>query len=78
MVNNHQVKMNLHSILINLINHCPMVRVSFVSVLTLQSEYTRQNMHGRIKACHIIAALSLNLLKIRRAKFYSHHSQHFK
>ena len=78
MVHNHQVKINLYSILIILIYCCPMVRVSFVSALTLQSEYTRQKVHGHIKACHIIAALSLNLLEIRHAKFDSHHSQHVK
>ena len=78
MVNKHQVKMNLYSILIILIYHCPLVRVSFVSVLTLQSEYTRQKVHGHIEACHVTAALSTNILGIRRAKFDSHHSQHVK
>ena len=78
MVHNHRVQMNLHLILIILIYHCPMVRVSFVSALTLQSEYTRQKLHGHIRACHVTAALSPNLLEIRRAKFDSHHSHHVK
>ena len=74
MVNNHQVKMNLHLIPIFLICHCPMVRVSFVSALTRQSEYTRQKVHGHIESCRVTAALSPNLIDIRGAKFYSHHS----
>ena len=78
MVNNHQVKMNLHSILIILICHCPMVRVSFVSSLTRQSENMRQKVHCHIEACHVTAALYPNLLEIRRAEFDSHHSQHVK
>ena len=78
MVNNHQVKINLHSTPIILICHCPMVRVIFVSALTRKSEYTRQNVHGHIEACHVTAALSPNLLEIRRTKFDSHHSQHVK
>ena len=64
--------------MIILIYHCPMVRVSFVSVLTLQSEYTRQKVHSHIEVCHVTAALSTNILEIRRAKFDSHHSQHVK
>ena len=55
-----------------------MVRVSFVSALTFQSEYTRQKVHDHIEACHVTAALSTNILGIRRAKFDSHHSQHVK
>ena len=78
MVNNHEVKINIHSIPIILICHCPMVRVSFVSSLTRQSENTRQKVHCHIEACHVTAALSLNLLDISRAKFDSHHSQHVK
>ena len=70
--------MNLHSILIILICHCPMVRVRFVSALTRQSEKTRQKGHNHIEACHVTAALSQNLLEIRRAKFDSHHSEHVK
>ena len=70
--------MNLHLILIILICHCPMVRVSFVSALTRQSEYTRQKVHGHIESCRVTAALSPNLLEIRRAKFGSHHYQHVK
>ena len=53
-----------------------MVHVSFVSALTRQSDNTRQKVHSHIKACHITAALSPNLLKIRCAKFDSNHSQH--
>ena len=68
MVNKHQVKIVLHSIPIILIFHCPMVRVSFVSALTRQSEYTRQKLYGPIEACHVITASSPNLLEIRRAK----------
>ena len=78
MVNNQQVKMNLYSILIILICHCPMVRVSFVSALTHQREYTHQKLHGHIEACHVAAALSPNLLEIRCANFDSRHSQHVK
>ena len=62
MVNNHQVKMNIHSIPIIFIRHCPMVRVSFVSSLTRQSESMRQKLHGHIEACHITMELSLDLL----------------
>ena len=78
MVHNHRFQMNLHLIPIILMYHCPMVRVSFVSALTLQSEYTRQKVHDHIEACHVTAALSTNILGIRRAKFDSHHSQHVK
>ena len=78
MVNNHQVKTDLHLILINLICHFLMVRVRFVSALTRQSEYMHQKVHGHIEACHVTAVLSPNLLEIRRAKFDSHHSQHVK
>ena len=78
MVNNQRFKMNLHSILIIFIYHCPMMRVSFVSELTHQSEYTHQKLHGLIDACHVTAVLYPNLLEIRRAKFDSHHSQHVK
>ena len=78
MVNNHQVKINLQSIPIILICHCPMVRVIFVSALTCQSEYTHQKVYGHIEACHVTAALSPNLLEIRRAKFDLHHSQNVK
>ena len=70
--------MNLHSIPIILIRHFPMVRVSFVSKLTRQSDNTRQKVHIHIEACHDTAALYPNLLDIRRAKFDSHHSQHAK
>ena len=70
--------MNLHLILIILICHCPMVRVSLVSALTRQSKKTRQKVHNHIEACHVTAALSQNLLEIRRAKFDSHHPEHVK
>ena len=70
--------MNLHSIPIILIRHCPMVRVSFVSALMRHSENTCQKLHSHIEACHVTAALSPNILEIRRAKFDSHHSQHVK
>ena len=36
------------------------------------------SVHGHIEECHVTAALSPNLLEIRRAKFDSHHSQHVK
>ena len=78
MVNNPQVKMNLHFILIVLICHFHMVRVSFVSALTRQSEYTRQKVHGHIEASRVTAEISPNILEIRRDKFDSHHSQHVK
>ena len=70
--------MNFHSISIILICYCPMVRVSFVSSLTRQSECTRQNVYGHIEACHVTAALSTNILEIRRAKLDSHQYQHVK
>ena len=69
LVNNHQVKMNLHLIPIILIRHFPMVRVSFVSALTRQSENTRQKVHVHIEACHVTVALYPNILDIRRANF---------
>ena len=78
MVNNHRVEVNLHSILIILIYHCLMVRVSFVTALTLQSKYTHKKVHVHIEACHVTAALSPTLLEIRRAKFDSHRYQHVK
>ena len=55
-----------------------MVRVSFVIALARQSENTRQKLHGHIDSCHVTAALSSNILEIRRAKFDSHHYQHVK
>ena len=70
--------MNFQSIPIILIRHCPMVRVSFVSALTRQSENTRQKLHDHIEPCHVKAAVSPNLLEIRRANFDLHQSQHVK
>ena len=78
LVNNHQVKINLHLIPIIFIRHCPMVIVSFVSALMRQSKNTHQKVHGHIEACHVTVALSPNILDIRCAKFDSHHSQHVK
>ena len=70
--------MNLHSIPIILIHHCPVVSVNVFSALTRQSENMRQKMHGHIEVCHVTAALSPNLFEIRRANFGSHHYQHVK